>query len=236
VTNNPTIPWSLITDTLINDYEMIKESDNHWEVDPMMVTKMIEDQAEGDRYGQWARANYSWEGVEVPEKVSAGFTIGDYDPLTIPGDNAEASAGHTTVMDMPEDFTYTADIKSTIDDLPLGAQEWWGAIDGWDSEAQLALVKAHFEGGGVGVEEFNTASGASISIYPNPSNGVLTLSSESELNAAMFFDVTGRMVRYIELNGEFNRTLDISDLNNGMYILQVETVSGASSSSKFIKE
>jgi hypothetical protein len=236
VTNNPTIMWSAITDTLINEYEAIKESDNHWEVDPMMVTNMIEDQAEGDLYGQWARANYSWPGVEVPEKVASGFTIGDYDPLTIPGDNAEASAGMTTVMDMPEDFTYTSDIVSTIDGLPLGAQEWYGVLDGWDSMDQLAKVKAAYSAPAVGVEEFDNVSDAAISVYPNPSNSVLTLSSDSELSSAKFFDVTGRMVLNVELNGEFSRVLDISEMKNGMYILQIETAAGASHSSKFIKE
>ena len=236
VTNNPTIMWSAITDTLIAEYDGIKASDNHDGVDPMMNTKMIESQAEGDLYGTWSRSNYSWDGVEVPEKVASGFTIGDYDPLTIPGDNAESSAGMTNVMDMPEDFTYTSGIVSTIDGLALGAQEWYGVIDDWDSMDQLAQVKAAYAGTGTGVGDFNSVSDAAISIYPNPSNSVLTLSSDSELSSAMFYDVTGRMVLQVELNGELSRTLDISELNNGMYILQVETVSGAAHSSKFIKE
>ncbi len=124
VTNNPTRMFSAITDTLVAEYDGIKASDNHDGVDPMMNTKMIESQAEGDLYGTWSRANYSWDGVEVPERVASGFTIGDYDPLTIPGDDAESSAGMTNVMDMPEDFSYTSAIVSTIDGMKLGAQEW----------------------------------------------------------------------------------------------------------------
>ncbi len=237
VGNNPTRMFSAITDSLIADYDGIKARDNHDEVDPMMVTKMIETQAEGDLYGTWARSNYAWADVVVPEKVASGFTIGDYDPLTIPGDNAEASAGMTNVMDMPEDFTYTSALVSTIDGMKLGAQEWYGVIDDWDSDDQLAKVKAHYAGGpGVRVEEFSNVSDAAISTYPNPSNGALTLSSESELSGAMFFDITGRMVLQVELNGEFSRTLDISELNNGMYICHFETVTAESSSSKFIKE
>jgi hypothetical protein len=120
--------------------------------------------------------------------------------------------------------------------LILNDQEWYGTLENWDSEDQLAKVKAHYENPNVGVEEFNNVSDAAISIYPNPSNSVLTLSSDSELSGAMFYDVTGRMVLQVELNGEFSRTLDISELKNGMYILEVETVSGAAHSSKFIKE
>jgi len=44
------------------------------------------------------------------------------------------------------------------------------------------------------------------------------------------------MVKQYELKGDFNRAMDIADLNNGIYILQVKMLDGASSSSKFIKK
>jgi hypothetical protein len=44
------------------------------------------------------------------------------------------------------------------------------------------------------------------------------------------------MVKKVELNGEFSRAMDVADLNNGIYILQVEMVAGGSTSSKFIKK
>ena len=234
VVNLPARFTSNMTDTIAENHDNVKIMDNHIQVDPGMATNMIESQAEGDLYGTWARANFSWADVSVPDRLE--FTIGDYDAKTIPGDGVENSAGMTNVMDMPEDFTYSADVMSKIDGLKLGAQEWYGTIEDWDSEAQLAMVKKYYDDGvAIGIEE-NEAVAASISIYPNPSNGVLTLASDSELSGAMFFDVTGRMVKRFDLNGEFSRTLDISDMNNGMYILQVETVTGAAHSTKFIKE
>ncbi|MCK5693128.1 MAG: T9SS type A sorting domain-containing protein [Bacteroidales bacterium] len=238
VGNNPTRMFSAITDTLIADYAGIIASDNHWEVDPGMVTKMVRDQNHGDSLGTWSQSNYSWDGITVPDKLN--FTIGDYDPLTIPGSNVEDSDGMTTVMDMPEDFTYTGSILSTIDFRKLGAQEWYKTIDNWDSEAELVKAKHFYDTGEgtpldpTGVEEQKLS--ASVSIYPNPSTGQLNLDSDSELSAAKFFDVTGRMVKQINLNGEFNRTLDVSELRNGIYILQIETVMGVTQSSKFIKE
>jgi hypothetical protein len=232
VVNIPARFTSNMTDTIAAAHDNVKIMDNHIQVDPEMNTEMIESQAEGDLYGTWARANYNL-GETVPDRLN--FTIGDYDATTIPGDDAEASAGMTSVRDMPEDFTYNASVVSTIDGMKLGAQEWYGDISDWDSEAQLSLIKQKFDGT-LGIEDRNVLRNASVRIYPNPSNGVLTLSANSELRGAMFFDVTGRMVKKVDLNGTINRTLDISDLNNGMYILQVETVDGISSSSKFIKE
>jgi len=233
VVNIPARFTSNMTDTIAENHENVKIMDNFIQNDPDMATKMIETQEEGDLYGTWARANFNL-GETVPDRLN--FTIGDYDATTIPGPEGEDGSGMKNVLDLPEDFTYSADIVSLIDGKNLGAQEWYGEISDWDSEDQLAMVKAYYDDAGTGIKDFSDASAAAIAIYPNPSNGVITLASDSELNTAMFFDVTGRMVKRVELNGAFNRTLDINDMNNGMYILQIETVSGANSSSKFIKE
>lgn len=235
VVNIPARFTSNMTDTIAANHDNVKiMDDNHILVDPEMNTKMIESQAEGDLYGTWAMANFNL-GKTVPDRLN--FTIGDYDPTTIPGPEGENGSGMANVRDLPEDFTYNASILSKIDGLKLGAQEWYGSIDDWDSEAQLAAVKAYYESGiPIGIKQFSNESEASISVYPNPSNGVLTLASDAELSGARFFDVTGRMVKQVNLNGAFSRTLDISELNEGMYILQIETVDGSAHSSKFIKK
>jgi hypothetical protein len=233
VVNIPSRFTSNMTDTIAENHDNVIIEGNYVLEDPDMNTKMIETQAEGDLYGTWARANFNL-GENVPDRLN--FALGDYDATTIPGPEGENGSGMKNVLDLLEDFTYNADITSAIDGMKLGAQEWYGEISDWDSDDQLDKVKAYYDNAGsVSVENF-VIEDASISIYPNPSNGVLTLDSESGLSTVMFFDVTGRMVKHIDMQGEFNRTLDISDMRNGMYILQIETVSGASTSSKFIKE
>jgi hypothetical protein len=234
VVNIPARFTSHMTDTIIENHENVKADTNWIQVDPDMVTKMILDQAEGDAYGTWAMANFNL-GKTVPDRLT--FTIGDYDATTIPGPEGEDGSGMKNVRDLPEDFTYSANVVSLIDGLKLGAQEWYGSIDDWDSEAALAEVKAYYAslGSGTGIEEFSRASEAFVSIYPNPSNGVLHLNSELELSTARFYDVTGRMIEQVNLNGEFNRTLDISGFNKGIYILEVKTRSGKTSTSRFIK-
>jgi len=223
-----------MTDTIAENHDNVKIMDNHIQVDPMMSTKMIESQAEGDLYGTWARANFNL-GEAVPDRLE--FTIGDYDPTTIPGPEGEDGSGMATVMDLPEDFTYSAAVLSKIDGLNLGAQEWYGSIEDWDSEAQLAAVKKYYDDGiAIGIEDAKASAVDAISIYPNPANSVLNISSEAGLDNVRFYDVTGRMVKQYELKGDFNRAMDIADLNNGIYILQVKMLDGASSSSKFIKK
>jgi hypothetical protein len=65
---------------------------------------------------------------------------------------------------------------------------------------------------------------------------LLYISSESELTHVMVYDVVGQLVKQVNLDRSLNSNLDISDLNNGVYILQVETVSDEYSSSKFVKK
>jgi hypothetical protein len=234
VVNIPARFTSNMTDTIAANHDNVKIMDNHIQVDPMMNTKMIETQAEGDLYGTWAMANFNL-GKSVPDRLN--FTIGDYDPTTIPGPEGENGSGMATVMDLPEDFTYTANITSKIDGMKLGAQEWYGSLEAWDSEAQLAAVKAYYETGiPIGIEDAKALEADAISIYPNPANSILNISSELELDNVRFYDVTGRMVKHYELNGDFNRTMDIAGLTNGIYIIQVKTLDGGSTSSKFIKK
>ena len=233
VTNIPARFFGPSVDSLASEYpESVIVVDNHDQVDPDMTTKMIVDQAEGDAYAQWARNNYQM-GDAMPDRLL--FTIGDYNPTTIPGPEGENGSGMKTVIDLPEDFTYNADIVSTIDGMKLGAQAWYGSIADWDSDEQLALAKQKWAGT-LSIKPIENSDRNVVEVYPNPGRDLLNLASESQLRSAMFFDVTGRMVKQVNLDGVFRRSISISDLNKGLYILQIETVTGGSYSSKLIKE
>lgn len=107
----------------------------------------------------------------------------------------------------------------------------------WATTNESAALIAMMKNPNVGIEENEIADESNlISVYPNPASDVLYISSESELSNVTVYDVVGQMVKQVNLNRNFSSDLDISDLNNGVYILQVETVSGEYSSSKFVKK
>ena len=65
------------------------------------------------------------------------------------------------------------------------------------------------------VNEFTNA----FNIYPNPATSVVYV--ESELNAkANIIDMLGRSVKEVEFNG--NTTIDIEDLNRGIYFISIQ--------------
>ncbi len=71
-----------------------------------------------------------------------------------------------------------------------------------------------------------------LSIYPNPSSSILTIVLENEVNS---ISIIGSMGNEIQASLSSSNTIDVSELANGVYILQVETERGIIRE-KFIKD
>ena len=65
----------------------------------------------------------------------------------------------------------------------------------------------------------------SITIYPNPSNSEVNISSENIINSIEIFNSLGQRVYYSVVNSN-TKTIDISSFVNGVYILGVNTENG----------
>jgi hypothetical protein len=71
-----------------------------------------------------------------------------------------------------------------------------------------------------------------FSIFPNPSNEFITINvtNSDVIEQVMITDLTGRIVK----TASFNKQIEISDLENGQYILNIVSPEGISSRS-FVK-
>ncbi len=85
----------------------------------------------------------------------------------------------------------------------------------------------------VGIEEF--AGIQQIGIYPNPASESVTIQSEgqNDLEQINVFDVNGRMVMSESATGQIHR-LDISNLQQGIYFVKVQTSDGYMTNKKLI--
>ncbi len=72
--------------------------------------------------------------------------------------------------------------------------------------------------GSSGIEEFENGG---VVVYPNPTNEMINVSSEFEIIEIQIFDLTGKVVQK-ETTASFN----VSELNNGVYIINVLTENG----------
>ncbi len=84
----------------------------------------------------------------------------------------------------------------------------------------------------------NEASANSISVYPNPTNGVVNINLTAELakNASLeVYDALGKLVVKQILSNELN-TINISNLENGIYVFKVLNNTNTVKIGKLIKQ
>lgn len=80
----------------------------------------------------------------------------------------------------------------------------------------------------VSVEEENPNGMAGFQIYPNPTDGMVTISTTDEISSATVMDMLGNVVMSAGFQSATTKyTLDISPLPRGMYVVRVEATNGA---------
>ncbi len=86
----------------------------------------------------------------------------------------------------------------------------------------------------IGINTFKTGS---ITIYPNPNNGILNIQTGTTLEngSIEIYNVLGEKV-YSEKIKEQNTQLDISNLSNGIYQARVLSNNGVIYQSKIVKQ
>ena len=83
----------------------------------------------------------------------------------------------------------------------------------------------------IGVEENGPSTGSgALTVYPNPASDMLHLEGDFEGGQVSLFDLTGRRV----YQGEYQHTIAVSNLNDGMYFIQVVTLEGQVMNQKLI--
>ena len=75
---------------------------------------------------------------------------------------------------------------------------------------------------GEGVEELTT----SLNVYPNPVNDRLYIETEVEIKEVVVYDVFGRQQDNKSTSRQGNLTIDVTNLNSGVYFVKVVTENG----------
>jgi hypothetical protein len=74
-----------------------------------------------------------------------------------------------------------------------------------------------------------------MSIYPNPSNGIFTVTSSKKMTTYSIFDALGRKVAS-KTTDSITQSIDIQSLNTGMYYLMVQFEDGTIGKQKLMKK
>ena len=124
-----------------------------------------------------------------------------------------------------EDDLFASDLPYWFYSTPLTEPGYYTtSLQGHDCDSVIGLTLMVLEGVGESAE-------TAIQVWPNPTTGVLHLNAE-EFEEAELFNVIGQLV----LQAKATETLDLSELDNGVYFLMVSDKNGRKSVTKIIKE
>lgn len=74
-----------------------------------------------------------------------------------------------------------------------------------------------------------------ITIYPNPVCEFLNIQSDCGLHKAVIFDISGKIIKQLNMNNSYNISVDVSNLKSGLYFTRFETTSGKIYTAKILK-
>ena len=99
--------------------------------------------------------------------------------------------------------------------------------------SELFLDKVEITNSTVGVDEVTTAS---ASVYPNPATDVLNFKLEGvDATSITIFGLDGKILISQSVSGATG-SVNVAELNSGMYIYQIATVNGETVKSTFVKK
>ena len=84
--------------------------------------------------------------------------------------------------------------------------------------------KVVFESPALGINDSNLES---VSIYPNPTQNVITIvSSETIVTSATIYDIQGRKVSEVDFRNQTHYQIDLSSLESSVYFVSISTENG----------
>lgn len=87
----------------------------------------------------------------------------------------------------------------------------------------------------VGISDYSIPS-ANVTVYPNPTSGQLTVSSNEAIRNITIYDLSGRLVETVNVNADTQVNLNVARLNSGVYFIKTQLENQQTKTSKFIKQ
>ena len=223
---------ALASDSILQDEEIIMDvfewNDAWTDVSGGWATITFDDlnQVGG---GLYYPASNDENGVVVYAPLDAAVTVGDNQRylVCLTTYNPNISFGYDNTLNYDANYSiYTQPISP----LNIDGTTWYS---GWSGVTALGLgLKME---SGAGVEEVTQLSGRA---FPNPANDAVTIDIDGEGSAVMVVsDIAGRLVLSNNVNLVNGQTLvDISSLDEGVYMFNVTLDNGNTSTFSVVKK
>ena len=162
--------------------------------------------------------------ISVPN--GAGTYYFDDSLRTIPSGATSEYIAHKEVVLQPG-FTAVSGSNFTARIEPCAECEWERGMN-------LPSLGERNLGGDVVHRASTTTVADGLVIYPNPTNGTLTVESASPIREITVYDLSGRVVVEAQYFAPQQYALNVSSLHSGIYLLKAVTDSGVQTA-RFVK-
>jgi hypothetical protein len=126
-------------------------------------------------------------------------------------------------------FNYNYDLSGNV--IELRNLSWDNALNNWGSGNRTIYSRSN-----IIVDEIIYSHFLENSLYPNPSSNFLKVNAPNELKNYSIYNISGQIVLKGAVYHSREIKLDISNLNNGLYIIETVDVNSYVKLNKFIKK
>jgi hypothetical protein len=210
----------------IVDYTRSPQTTSSAAIDPLFNVTAITDEGGNTNYPfYWSNtthANYTDQPGTAAAYVAFGEALGWMEE--------PPESGNYSLLDVHGAGAQRSDPKvGNPDDYPYGFGPQGDVIRIYNYVRLVRNVE------GVGINEDNSIK-RTLDIYPNPSSSHVNISGFNGGNSIIrVYNMIGALVKTVSIGKVESYTLDINDLNNGVYLIQIEN-SINTFTGRFIKE
>ena len=162
-------------------------------------------------------------------QIKIGGTLGETDVL--------GNGNGASIAIDGSNFLYVCGMSGSVN-YPLqnlGSPAFWQPVKAGTEDCTITRISLNNLGSPLGVR--NLKGIVSLGFYPNPTNKYLVVDQAKWSNQSLHYSIynlLGEQLMECTLNTVENKTIDVSSLCNGIYILNIGTAT-ETFSNKFIK-
>jgi hypothetical protein len=189
-----------------------------------------------------ADETYTVTGTDIngcENMATSSVTVNALPVLAATTTNTLMCSGETVTLSVTGAMSYTWNTTETTADIVVSPTvQTTYAVDGLDGNGCLNTISITQDVGlCTGIAQLEKTSSVGLNIYPNPSNGVLTVQFEnwnSEITIITITNAIGQVVLN-EYTSSQNVSFNLSSVSAGIYILKAEN-KGITKKVRFIKQ
>jgi hypothetical protein len=119
--------------------------------------------------------------------------------------------------------------QNSLDSIQFADGSYFDLMRNFDNCRAINIIRSN---NSTGIAEINQNK---ISIAPNPSSSIIEIQSEAVISQINIYSTQGNIV-YSEQQNSKQSSISISELNEGLYIVQIKFVDGKTTNKKIIKQ